>query len=172
MKWLLSNILLLVAVMAAPAAAETYVNQDYRFAADLPDGLAVCTTPPPGSNHGFNLLLQSKDCDVENQEQIQVFIAYNAAWEARSSRELGTHLCHGAAITQSDQVVGGLRFLRCGPFKRGTLRLTQYFALRHNPGDPVGWHTMQVEVFCQPAHARVCDRTARAVFRGLRLIKE
>jgi hypothetical protein len=165
---------LLVAALlpGARASAATYANEDYRFEADPPARLTMCTTPAPGSDHGFMVLPYAKDCsELGSAERVSVFLANNTAWEVRSSKELGSHICAGARIRESRERIAGLHFLRCGPFKEGALSSTKYFALRLGAESWIDWTQISVTVYCRPVHAKECARVVHDTFRGLRFTK-
>jgi hypothetical protein len=152
------------------ASSKIYTNLQHHYDADLPDSMTICTTPPPGPNHGFIVLLYSKDCDaLDSAERVGVFSAYNVAYEPRSTAELGDHLCAGAPIRQSREKIGSLRFLRCDPVEEGGLAISKHFALRRRPGEETDWIQMDVTLLCRADHAKACDRALHDVFRRIRL---
>ena len=91
----------------ASVGAAMYRNEDYGFSAEPPPSLAVCTTTPPGSNHGFELLLETKDCEANRvgHDWIDVYVGYNTIHEPASTRELASLECRDAVVKHRVLVV-------------------------------------------------------------------
>ena len=132
---------LFVGVFAIPLqcfAAEylsVYSNVDYGFVANLPLPMVLCTTPPPGSNHGFVALLDSESCEdnrVERQRRITVFAFYNVL-DAKKAKDLSNDACGGAlaarAAKETEIVSAGVHAYRCPPASEKKMIHWRYFFL-------------------------------------------
>jgi hypothetical protein len=155
------------------ARSADYVNYEYKLVVALPDGLAICTTPAPGPNHGFTVLIDSKDCDNVGEadvEQISIYTGFNIPEEEMSARELGKHFCDGAPIRKSSVSVDRLPFFRCGPTKDGALARVQFIALRPMPNEwSAGWIQIIATLYCRPQRAAACERQLRDLLHRMRL---
>lgn len=144
------------------------MNEAYQFSVEPLAGHTTCGPVEYASNHGVLFLLDTTDCgrDVLFAERVAVIANYNVAWEVRSSRGLGRHLCDGARVQESKKTVGAVKFLRCDAKSEDGLSRTLYFALRPRAG-AVGI-TMEVNAYCRPHNKAICQRMIDEAFRKLR----
>ncbi len=113
-----SSLLVPLQVLAAEYSSE-YANVDYGFVTKLPRPMVLCTTQPPGSNHGFVALLDSESCEdvsVARARRIQLFAFYNVL-DANKTQDLSSFACAGAQAVPvekgSEMLSAGLNVYRC-----------------------------------------------------------
>jgi hypothetical protein len=159
-------------VLTAPSHAHSasYSNDKYGFSAKLPVGLTVCTTPQPGSDHGFALLLRPGSCERHEPtgDWIGVYAAYDIVHEARSTTELAEALCGDASVMHNAISVGGLVFDTCEKVTTGGSRELDYVALRTKSRQ---WTDISVEmlvtVYCRdPRRLTEYRKIAERVLRS------
>ena len=131
-----SSLLIPLQVLAVEYSSE-YANVDYGFVAKLPRPMALCTTQPPGSNHGFVALLDSDSCEdarVAHARRIELFAFYNVL-DAKKTQDLSSVTCAGApavlAEKGSELLGAGLHAYRCPQTSDGKKMVHQrYFFLK------------------------------------------
>ena len=113
-----------------------YANPDYGFVAHLPRKMPICTTPAPGSNHGFVALLRSDSCAegaYEQQPRIEVFAMYDTIVMANEAVELSSDTCGTPSATRTGMLSAGVPVYECPGAKTGSVVLQRYFFLRTRP---------------------------------------
>jgi len=157
-------------LMAPVANAARYSDDKYGFSAKLPVGLTVCTTPQPGSDHGFALLLRPGSCERHEPtgDWIGVYAAYDTVYDARSTAELAEALCGDASVMHNAISVGGLVFDTCEKVTTGGSRELDYVALRTKSRQ---WTDISVEmlvtVYCRdPRRLTEYRKIAERVLRS------
>jgi len=147
------------------AEAGTYENEQYGFHVDLPNGKTVCSEQPPAPNHGFVLLLDSKDCSHFNQSnRIHVFASYNTSIEAKTAIDLSPETCRGKEGKLTDFNVNGLMFYTCENNSKKSEYI--YFLLRPDTNE---YHSTEftVMLFCNNSK---CNRhILRKVLAGMHI---
>lgn len=159
--------LFLASGAAACAHGQTYRNETYKFGVSVPEGLTICKTPAPGVNHGIVVLLDSSDCQKQQEvARIDFFAAYNVAYEADTSAALAKNICESKVGLPTDMKRDGVVLYRCSTVSE--TNLTKYFAVRPEVGKWVGdWVEFDISVYCP---SQKCAPTmVKRVLSGLRL---
>ena len=161
-------------VLGGSARAELFSSIDYGVETVTPDGLKVCTDDPPAPNHGFVLLLDTTNCEeIHRPPRIYFNFNYNAAGEAKTTRELARARCEGAMARHTSVKVSGLRLYRCNPPKdEAGLSRIRYVVLRPTNGDFVGsWIEYRITLHCPAAGLAKCSKTLDGLLARTRFFK-
>jgi hypothetical protein len=127
--------------------AAGYTNPDYGFDVDIDPEMKICTTPPPGSNHGFAALFRSDSCEaIYSQPRVDLFVQYNVLAEAKTTKELSVETCGGAIRTGKRSA--GVDVFKCRLKINGNLYQSRYFFLRPTSDEWNGnWVVFYVDLY-------------------------
>ena len=155
------------------AWAEEYVNRPFNFSLRIPKGTTVCRSAPPAPNHGVVIRLIDGDCSMSShKDAIQIFATYNMPYEARSSYELGKHICSVGRASNSGFIVSGYRVLRCSLFgNHDEISRVLFFLADMRRGDVVTWRVFQIRMSCSPTHLRRGERLLRKLISNMKIEK-
>jgi hypothetical protein len=153
--------------------AKSYDNRNYGIHVELPDGKAVCLTPPPGPDHGLVILLNSSDCShLLDAARMEVFVHSNVPSEIETTSDLTRGTCRDARGRPTDTRLNGLRLNICEFIMFGGLSLETYFAPRPLPGREVTrWTVFEISLYCQTNDRPRYTNSLRRLLAGMRLIR-
>jgi len=152
--------------------AANYTNPDYGFNAELDQQLKICTTPSPGSNHGFVLLLRSNSCETSlDQPRIEVFVQYNVLLEAKTTKALSEDACGEQQAIRTRIVSAGVHVYKCQPKVIGTLAQWRYFFLRPTSAEWAGnWVVFYIDLYTVEKSAKQDLNALQKLLHGIRWI--
>lgn len=164
--------LALALLAAAPAAsrASPYANDEFSFAADLPEHYRICTNEPHAPDRGFVLLLNGDDCTrTDDVPRISLSLSYNASLQHRTTLELAQHWCSPAPATWSALRISGTRLMQCARPRLGSLEQRMFIGLRSQPRRWFGqWTVVAIFVQCEPSAMPGCVATVEKLIRNAR----
>lgn len=168
---LISSLLIPLRLSAADhSITSRYSNPDYGFIVQLPRKMSICTTPAPGSNHGFTALLRSDSCEdgkFDRHPRVEVFVMYDTIVMANETKDLSSDVCGRAAVaTRTDMLGAGVPVYECAEVDPGPMIRRRYFFLKTRPNE--AGVIFNVNVFTSEEKAKGDLKLARKLLAGIR----
>jgi hypothetical protein len=155
------------------ARGKSYDNRDYGIHVALPNNRTVCVTAPPGSNHGFVILLNASDCShAMDAVRIELLVSSNTPSESETVSKLAQYVCDGRPSRPTDMKLAGLRLRGCATTPYKNLWLDTYFTLRPIRGKWVGlWPVYEIALYCEMKDRARYTEYLRQLVSGIRLTR-
>lgn len=133
-----------------------YFNEQFRFAANIPDGLRACPHVPPAPNPGFIVPLSSQGCASPLEGSFLAVVGEYNTSSFRRTQDAAVELCAGSTPRPSN-THPTIRFYTCEQQLAADEILIRYIALRLTPAPdwPLHGYIYTISLQCRPAD---CDR--------------
>jgi len=147
-----------------------YSNEQFRFEAQIPDGLRACPHVPPAPNHGFIVPLSSQDCASPFEGNFLAVVGEHNTQSFGRIQEVAHDLC-GGQTAQPSSINARIRFYTCRKEQAANEVVTLFIALRLTPTPdwPRRGYIYTISLRCRPTDCARYEPSLRGIAASLRL---